>query len=231
MIWSVRTLILVIYAILGYMMIQHLRIGYLVDEAKKKFRENQQAEGIRLLERAESLRPQNEHTAWRICEAYMWIKSPGLGIEPCKRAVSRYPTEVLWFRLGQEYLDVRDYADAAATFENITPGSNSYWNHTFYVYSLLLSGQYVKAVPACKEYLKLVEADPTYSKTPEEAEELLAIAYEGSGHVLESQQIYRKYGKTTCRLIAGDSGYTTICTPPKPLLRTEPRDLVVSARN
>ncbi len=139
MIWSVRTLILFICATLSYLAIQHLRIGHLVEEAKKRFEQNQQAEGVRLLEKAESLRLQNEHTSWQICEAYMWSKTRGQGIEPCKRAVSRYPTEALWFQLGQEYLDARDYANAAATFERIAPGSNNYWNHKWYVYSLLAS--------------------------------------------------------------------------------------------
>ena len=203
----------VLCAVFGAILVQHWRIDTLINDAKAKLQSGNSAAGVRLLEKAEAIRPQNASTAFQICAAYAWDPGPEGGINACQRLVGRYPTQPLWSQLGQEYLGARDFTAAAAAFEHIAPGSNEAWYLEWYVYSLLLSGQYAKAVPACKEFRAVIANDPGSSFSPEAVDKLLAIAYDGSGDIEEAQRIYSKYQVRSCHVDVTDIGYSTPCDP------------------
>jgi tetratricopeptide (TPR) repeat protein len=171
--------------------IQHWRANSLIDQAWKNMGTVDRTKNTEQLQQAESISFKNSRIWSRLCGAYRVLEDYDLAIHACKQQIKISQSDDSWFGLGIVYWDMKDYGNAASAFEHASNNSNFDIVHNYFIYSLLLSKQYEKAIPPAQKYLEIWKAHPTDEVDVDSVRHMLAIAYDGAGRAEKAQEIYR----------------------------------------
>lgn len=157
-----------------------------------------------LLKQAAETDPDNARVWWKLCEAYQLTEELDLALKACKQELKLHPSSSSHNGLGLVYLTRKEYHEAAAEFEKAATDSSISQIHSNYVWALLESKQYERAIPAAKRLVEVSKSDPPDLKTTQGAYHYLAIAYMKAGQTDKAQEAVKNGYGSGCSLELGD---------------------------
>jgi Tfp pilus assembly protein PilF len=175
------------------------RAEALIQRAGQSFAGGDFRKNVDLLKEAAAIDPQNVKVWWKLCEAYQVTEELDLAVKACEQRLTLDPSHIAHNSLGLVYLAKKDYAKAASEFERAAANTDDTSFYSNYVWSLLCSKQYAKAVPAALRLLELSEDNPQ-PDTPQDAYERLGVAYSGMGQNDAARDAFRKAGCKSCEM-------------------------------
>jgi Tfp pilus assembly protein PilF len=169
------------------------RAENLIRMAGKSFAGGNFRKNADLLKEAAATDPQNIRVWWKLCEAYQLTGELDLAVKACEQQLSLHPSSSSHNGLGLVYLAKKDSAKAASEFEKAAANTDDQSYYSNYVWSLLESKQYERAIPVAQRLVELNKNDPHELKT---AYHWLGIAYMKTGQKDKAQESVRlAYGK------------------------------------
>lgn len=172
----------------------------LISDAGKKLAANDLKGNVQLLTDAARIDPTNPKVWWKLCEGYQLTEELDLALNACKQELKLRPSSSSHNGLGLVYLAGKEYAEAAAEFEKAATDSNISQIHSNYVWALLESKQYERAIPAAKRLVEVSKSDPPELKTTQSAYHYLAIAYMQTGQTDKAQEAVKNGYGSGCSL-------------------------------
>lgn len=167
----------------------------LIRQAAASFAASDFRKNADLLKQAADTDPGNRKVWWKLCEAYQLTEEMDLAVKACKQELSLHPSSSSHNGLGLVYLAKKDYPQAASEFEKAASDSTISVIHSNYVWALLESKQYERAVPAAQRLIEVSKTDPPELKTTQSAYHYLAIAYTKTGQLDKAQEaVHNGYG-------------------------------------
>jgi tetratricopeptide (TPR) repeat protein len=157
-----------------------------------------------LLKQAADTDPNNRKVWWKLYEAYQLTEEMDLALTACKQELSLHPSSSSHNGLGLVYLAKKDYVQAASEFEKAAADSDVSQIHSNYVWALLESKQYKRAIPAAQRLVEVSKADPPELKTTQGAYHYLATAYMKTGLTDKAQEAVRNGYGVGCSMEVGD---------------------------
>jgi tetratricopeptide (TPR) repeat protein len=150
-------------------------------------------ENVRLLKEATKEDPSYPRAWSRLCEAYQLTEELDLAEDACKHeiGVEDAGSGPGHNSLGLVYLAKKDYVAAADQFGLAVEKSKIPIIHYNFVWALMVSRQYEKAVPAAQTMIEVSANDPKNLQT---AYEFLAAAYRALGQRIKEREIIGKIG-------------------------------------
>ncbi len=168
------------------------RAEALIQRAGKSFADSDFRKNLDLLKEAAATDPQNIRVWWKLCEAYQLTEELDLAVKACEQQLTLHPSSISHNGLGLVYLAKKDYAKAASEFEKAASDSDVPVIHSNYVWSLLCSKQYAKAVPASLRLLEFSKDSDAYAR--------LGVAYAGTGQSDAARNAFQKAGWKSCEM-------------------------------
>ena len=176
----------------------------LIQQAATSFAAGDFRKNTTLLKQAADTDPENPKVWWKLCEAYQLTDQLSLAVKACEEQLNRYPSGSSHNGLGLVYLARKEYRQAADEFEKAAVGSNISQIHSNYVWALLESKQYDRAIPAAKRLVEVSRTDPPELKTTQVAYQYLAIAYMKTGQADKAQEAVSDGYGAGCSMEVGD---------------------------
>jgi Tfp pilus assembly protein PilF len=168
------------------------RAEALIQRAGKSFAGGDFRKNVDLLKEAAATDPQNIRVWWKLCEGYQLTEELDFAVKACEQRLVLDPSPIAHNGLGLVYLAKKDYAKAASEFEKASANTEDPSFYDNYVWSLLCSKQYAKAVPASLRLLELSRDSSAYAR--------LGIAYAGAGRQKEARDAFKKAGSESCEM-------------------------------
>jgi len=176
----------------------------LIQQAAASFAAGDFRKNADLLKQAADTDRDNRKVWWKLCEAYQLTEELDLAVKACKQELNLHPSSSAHNGLGLVYLARKEYPQAAIEFEKAAADSNISAIHSNYVWALLESKQYQRAIPAAQRLVEVSKTDPPELKTTQSAYQYLAIAYMEAGQADKAQEaVHTGYG-TNCTMQKGD---------------------------
>jgi tetratricopeptide (TPR) repeat protein len=164
---------------------------------------------LAIMKNAAAVDPENPQVWAKLCEAYGLTGEIDSAIKACEHRITLDPTESPYNSLGLTYEEKKDYASAASAFEKATSHSANaaiQWN---FVWALLCSKQYEKAVPAGQRLLEISKNIKEGAPVPDpqqNAYEMLGVAYKGIGKTKEAQAAFQNAKVQSCEMGKSEKG-------------------------
>ena len=176
----------------------------LIRQAAASFAVGDFQKNANLLKRAAETDPNNGKVWWKLCEAYQLTEELDLAVKACKQELSLHPSSSSHNGLGLVYLAKKDYPQAAFEFEKAAADSDISVIHSNYVWALLESKQYERAIPAAQSLIEVSKADSPALKSTQSAYHYLAIAYMKTGQANKALEAVRNGYGAGCSMEVGD---------------------------
>jgi Tfp pilus assembly protein PilF len=176
----------------------------LIRQAAASFAAGDFRKNADLLGQAADTDPDNPKVWWKLCEAYQLTDELDLAVKACKRELDLHPSSSSHNGLGLVYLTRKDYPQAAAEFEKAAADTSISQIHSNYVWALLESKQYERAIAAAERLVEVSKADSPELKTTQSAYHYLAIAYMKTGNAEKAQEAVADGYDAGCSMEVGD---------------------------
>jgi Tfp pilus assembly protein PilF len=176
----------------------------LIRQAAASFAAGDFRKNADLLKQAADTDSNNRKVWWKLCEAYQLTNELDLAVKACKQELSLRPSSSSHNGLGLVYLAKKDWPQAAFEFEKAAGDSNISQIHSNYVWALLESKQFERAIPAAQRLVEVSKTDPPELKTTQSAYHYLAIAYMKTGRADKAQEAVRSGYGADCLMEVGD---------------------------
>jgi tetratricopeptide (TPR) repeat protein len=172
--------------------INQWRADLLISNAHERRDAKDYRKSVDLLKQAASIAPKYPEVWYELCVAYEYTNEYDLAVQSCQQQVNLNPSAVSYNSLGMAYWDTKDYDKAATAFEQAVAKEDFYVFRDHYVWSLLISQQYEKAIPASRRLIEIAKEEPSPPADITTAYEYLGLAYAGAGQKENSRQAYQQ---------------------------------------
>jgi len=116
---------------------------------------------LQLLTEAARVDPAHPVVCGRLCESYQLTEEFDKAIAACRRNIELRGDGQDYNSLGQAYMSMRDYPNAALAFEQAVKKSSEAILYGNYLWALESAHLYDKAIPAAEKWAELSEHDRT----------------------------------------------------------------------